>query len=93
MDSYAVRGIYVIFALGATAVLFARGVAYWFTWQAWTVRIIGLCLLGLGTLGVFDTFGASSGMKALVTVALGSAVYIWQDLICARKENELRGGE
>jgi hypothetical protein len=92
-DSYVVRGIYVIFALGSAAVLFARGIAHWSNCGAWPVRSGGLVLLCLGVGGVWDQFGAGPGLKALAAVAVSTALIIWNDTVCEWKEEQLAAEE
>jgi hypothetical protein len=93
MSDYGVRGIYILFALGGAAVLFARGLAYWLEWQPMTVRWIGLGCLTLGVIGVFTEISAAAGLKAIIAVVLTCGVYIWQDLGLERREAEEKAKE
>ena len=92
-DTYAVRGVFILFALGAAAVLFARGFAYWLEWEPRTVRLVGAGALGLGICSVFGLFGAGTGLETLVAGGTVTALYVWQDVLIERKDELKRAAE
>jgi hypothetical protein len=90
MDTYAVRGIFMVFALGGAAIMFARSFAYWLEWTSWTVRIVGMAALGFGLVSVAFQFGAVVALKAVAGTALGVGLYVWQDVAFERAEEKRR---
>ena len=93
MTDREVRGIYMVFALGCAAVLFARQFSYWLDWEARTLRIIGIALLGLGVGGVCSVFGPATAVKVVLGFALVMGIYIWQDIGLERAELEREARE
>ncbi|MEI6504109.1 MAG: hypothetical protein WCP21_24110 [Armatimonadota bacterium] len=88
MDSYFARGIFFMFAFGGVGVMLARPLADWFDWQPWTLRIVGIICLAVGGTETWILFGHASGLRALVAVVIGVPLYVWQDTISERKEQE-----
>jgi hypothetical protein len=88
-QNYAVRGIFILFAVGGAMVVFARSFAYWQEWEPRSLRISGLIVMLVGVLFVFDELGPLSALKALLGAGLTAGAYIWQDVLLERKD-ELR---
>lgn len=88
MENQQVRGVFVIFAIGAALILFARRFAYWTEWEPRTFRVIGIVVLVLAVASVGDLFGLAAALKALLATALATAAYLWSDIAAERAELE-----
>jgi hypothetical protein len=79
-DLDVVKWIYMIFAVSAGAMLFARGLAHWVEWPPWWMRIVSLVAAVVGLAMLWKNLGFGVTWKAFLIIGVIYALYIWVDL-------------
>lgn len=87
-DLDVIKWIYMIFAVSAVAMLFARGLAHWVEWPPWWMRGVSLVAAVVGLIMLWKNSGLGVTWKAFLIIGAVYAVYIWVDLKGEKADEE-----